>query len=265
MAIQFSKKFKIISLHLALIITTFCFLLFILFQVILPKLTRYQEEISVPNLKGMTPDLFKPYLEKQRLRYQINQDELYLSQYPPEAVIDQHPTAGEHVKRGRTIYLTLNSTQVPTVTMPNLIDRSIRNAYLHLKEKKLICDSIHYIPDVAQGAVLEQYYENKPVVAGEKVPQGAAIHLIVGAGLGNPSANVPNVINKTIEAATLLLLDAGLGLPTITYKNVTITTEETDRSQLSNNPNIVVQQEPNAGSKITLGTPVQLWLSKKEE
>jgi beta-lactam-binding protein with PASTA domain len=251
MSFQFSKKFKITSLHLGLIATTFCLFLTILFHIVLPVITRHQQAIIVPDLKRLPIEECKKALGGIGLRYKVGKELGYFSQYPPEVVIEQHPQAGAYVKKDRVIYLTLNASQALSVPMPHLIDGSVRNAYLMLKGCGLVCGPITYVPDVVKGAVLEQHYQGKPITSGEKIRQGSTIELIVGAGLKDSLTKVPSLIGRTAEEAVLVLLEAGLCLGKVSH-------------QLAGGvEGTIIQQLPTADSEAILGTAIDVWVTQE--
>jgi beta-lactam-binding protein with PASTA domain len=252
MSFQFSKKLKIISLHLGLIATTFCLLLAILFHIVLPAITRHQQAILVPDLKKLPIEECKKVLEKIRLRYNVGKELGYFPQYPPGVVIEQHPQAGAYVKKDRTIYLTLNASQALSVPIPHLIDGSVRNAYLTLKGYGLVCGPITYVPDVVKGAVLEQHYQGKPIAPGEKIRQGSTIELVVGTGLKDSLAKVPSLMGRTAEEAVLALLDAGLCLGKVSHQLAEGGAKGT-----------IIQQLPAADDEATLGTAIDVWVAKE--
>src|SRR5690606_31843948 len=145
---------------------------------------------------------------------------IYLPTYPPSVVIEQYPKAGARVKEGRCIYITLNAETAPEVSMPNLVDGSVRNAHITLKSRGLSYNTITYVIDIAKNAVLEQQYNGQPIAPGTRIAQGSKIDLVVGAGLEKHPVVVPDVTDIQADEAELLLLDIGLCVGTITYEHV---------------------------------------------
>ncbi len=54
------------------------------------------------------------------------QDSIYVDTLARNAVLRQTPEADEIVKKGRTVYLTINRVVAPQVDMPNLV---VHNLY----------------------------------------------------------------------------------------------------------------------------------------
>ena len=96
------------------------------------------------------------YLRQHGLHFEISNDLAHDPQCAPESVLRQYPRAGTRVKKGRKVFLTLNTSTPPTVSMPNLIDSSLRNAHILLQSQGLLLGKVKYTPDIAQNAVLEQ-------------------------------------------------------------------------------------------------------------
>eukprot|EP01132_Coremiostelium_polycephalum_P000271 gene271-356_t len=252
MSLQKIKKSILpVVLHLGLMIGISIGLLLVLFQWGLPALTKHGQTITVPNLKGVSLDELQPTLTARHLRYQLTEEVVFLPHYPPAVILEQYPKPGARVKEGRTIYVTLNATQPPQVAMPHLIDGSVRNAHVLLKSRGLAYGTLTYIPDIAKNAVLQQWYLGQPIEPGAKIPQGALVDLVVGAGIHPQEVIVPDLIGMNTEEAELYLLDAGMCVKSILHEYV---------EALPNGS--IFKQSPQVGSQVKLGTPVQLWAAE---
>jgi eukaryotic-like serine/threonine-protein kinase len=245
---------KTVTIHLGVMLLILVSLVVIFFQWVLPAITKHGQSITVPHLKGASIHDLEATLEARHLRYQLTKDVVYLPQYPPSVVLEQYPKPGAHVKEGRSIYITLNATQAPEVAMPNLVDGSVRHAHVTLKSRGLTYNTITYVVDMAQNAILEQHYQGQPIAPGTLIPQGSKIDLIVGAGLSKQAARVPDVQGMTLEEAELLLLDAGVRPGKVSYT--------TARRQQQGT---VIGQYPSANNQVNLGSPVNLWIAEEQE
>lgn len=244
---------KTLSIHLGFMLLILLSLVFIFFQWALPAITKHGQSITVPPLKGASIEELEAMLEARHLRYEVTKEVIYLPQYPPSVILEQYPKPGEHVKEGRRIYVTLNATQAPQVAMPNLVDGSVRHAHITLKSRGLSYNTITYVVDMAQNAVLEQHYQGHPIDPGTLIPQGSKIDLVVGAGLSKQTTSVPDVQGMTLEEAELVLLDAGVCLGKTIY------------NQTATGPATVSRQYPPAGYRVNLGSPVNLWIGGEQE
>ncbi|MBK7764205.1 MAG: PASTA domain-containing protein [Bacteroidetes bacterium] len=165
-------------------------------------LTNHGHQITVPKLMGKKVDKAIETLEDLGFRIEI--DSTYKSDKSPLEVLFQEPESGMSVKYGRTIFLTVNRKTPPSIAMPNLVNMSFRNAMLTLHSYYLEIGDTNYRPDVAAGAILEQWVNGKPILPGTMVPFGTHIDLVVGEGLSG-EIEVPNLIGLSwSETKTLL-------------------------------------------------------------
>lgn len=240
---------KLTALHLSLMGIVISCLVWLFFQFLLPLMTHQGEAITVPSLTGISLEEADAALRQRQLRFVITEETSYLPEYPPMTVLQQYPKAGASVKAGRKIYLTLNSQTPPQVEMPNLVDGSLRNAHVLLKSQGLLLGEIKYVPDIAQDAVLEQWYQGEKIAPSTLVGKGSKIDLIVGAGLSKKQVEVPAVVGMNLEEARPLLLSAGIQLGTISYRVIE-----------DEPPGIILQQVPDAGQQVYKGESIDLWL-----
>jgi beta-lactam-binding protein with PASTA domain len=183
--------------------------LLLLFFNSLNWLTNHGKQTFVPSLMGKHLDIALKELKKMGFRIQI--DSTYKSYKAPLEVLFQEPEAGASVKVGRTIFLTINRKTPPSIEMPNLVNKSFRNAILIMKSYNLEMGDTTYRPDVAAGAVLEQWYKGKQIMAGSMIPFGAKVDLVIGEGLSGEQ-DVPNLIGMRWDEAQNLLAPLSLSL-----------------------------------------------------
>ena len=138
--------------------------------------------------------------------------------------------------------------------MPNLVDSSLRHAYIMLKSRGLSYNQITYVPDVAKNAVIAQHYGGEPILPDTPILQGSDIDLVVGAGLHQKAAQVPDLQGILLDDAILMLLDVGLQPGTITYQ-----------ASATSPPKAIIQQRPYADRQVKLGTAVDIWVAETGE
>ena len=241
------KEIKIVLLHIASMFFIFSALLVIVFQNLLPNITKPSALIVVPNLRGVHVDELEEALAKHQLRCKITDHVGYSGEVPPLTVLQQVPSVGTHVKENRKIYITLNGENPPIVKMPQLVDGSVRNAQLLLKNKGLLLGTIQYVPDIVPHAVLKQYYKGKPITQNTPIHQGASIDLEVGAGLKKELVTVPDLVGSSFEESKLLLLDIGIQIGTVHYEIA------------PDHPlGTILHQFPTAGSKLSIGNSLTI-------
>lgn len=144
--------------------------------------TRHGEIITVPNVTRIQHEDAVLMLEQFELKAVVS-DSGYNRNLAPGSVLMQQPIAGAKVKAGRKIYLTINSTSGPTLTMPDIADNcDVYEAEIRLRTMGFKIGPKEY----AEGDkdwVLGVKCRGKEVRAGERVPAEAPIVLVVGNSL----------------------------------------------------------------------------------
>lgn len=216
--------------------------------------TKHGETITVPDLRGLTISQVEIYLNKKQLEY-IVIDSAFTVDALPTAVLDQDPKPSSKVKENRKIYLTVNAINPPKVKMPNLIDKSLRQASLELESWGLKVGELSYKPDLAQNAVLKQLFNDSLISPGDLLPKGSVIDLVLGDGFGNTSIEVPNLFGLTLEEAKWSLVASSLNLGAVIYDE---TVEDTSAALIFKQ--IPEYREENA-SKLNMGESIDVFLT----
>lgn len=147
--------------------------------------TRKGQTEEVPKVTGMTIEKAIQVLEENDLDYFIA-DSVFNDDAPRNSVMDQSPAAMSTVKKGRKIYLTVNSLDVPEVEMPDIAGKmSFEQAKKTLEGKGLVVGFVTKQPDpsitsAADMPVFEQLYRGAPISPGTKVKRKSKIDLVVG-------------------------------------------------------------------------------------
>lgn len=170
--------------------------------------TNHAKVVKVPNLVGQNLDAVLQSLKAQK--FDVHVDSTYKSYVDPLRVLQQEPAVGSSVKYGRTIFLVVNRKEAPRIAMPDLVSKSFRNAQLILKSYRLVMGDTLYRPDIAAGAVLEQRVDGKSISAGDMIPYGAKVDLVIGEGLADYEVDVPNLIGLRWGDAEGIIKGAGL-------------------------------------------------------
>jgi len=144
--------------------------------------TRHGDYSLLPDLNKMSLNKAEEMLKDMHLNYVIIDSE-YDAKLPPRTIINQNPYAGAHVKNGRNIYLYITSSVPPQVEVPNLVDKSLRQAKGMLENEGLKLGGIIYQTDQCVDCVLRQVYKGKTIAPGAMIPKGSIIDLVVGRGL----------------------------------------------------------------------------------
>lgn len=179
----------------------------------------------------------------------VLQDSIYIDTLARNSVLRQTPEADEVVKKGRTVYLTVNRTLAPQVDMPNLIGFSLKSAETYLKVLGLRLGTISLVPDRNKNVILEQLVNGKAIAPGAKISSGTVVNFLVGDGGAASGFEVPDLIGLTVNMAKARIASMGLLIGMIT-SNSTIT--DTANAY-------IIQQSPNpfSGQLDSLGMPMK--------
>jgi eukaryotic-like serine/threonine-protein kinase len=183
LGVFFKSKGFLVNLLIAIIIVVLFFSAAVIY---LSKYTRHGEYIILPNLANTKIASAETLLNSLELKYVII-DSVYTEDTPPGLIINQNPYPGAHVKRGRNIYLYITSTLPPLVEMPDLLDKSLRQAKNLLDNNGLKAGTVKMVSNPLSGFVLKQTYKGLPIEPGSKIPKGSLINMEVGEGNNNDS------------------------------------------------------------------------------
>jgi beta-lactam-binding protein with PASTA domain len=227
--------------------------LFIIFFFSLGWITGNGETEKVPAVIGL--DVLAAEKNLTALGFDVElQDSIYVDTLARNAVLRQTPEADEIVKKGRTVYLTINRVVAPQVDMPNLVGFSIKSAETYLKVLGLRLGSIQMVPDQNKNVVIDQLVNGKPIAPGSKIPSGTLIHFLVGDGGASAGMTMPDLVGLTYEQAKAQLMILGLNLGMVSVNG----------SIGDSASAFVFDQSPNVyGSQLdSLGMPIQNMISK---
>lgn len=152
--------------------------------------THHGQAIKVPDLSGMSFDKAATLLDSDGLDIVVS-DTGYNKRLPAGCILAQQPDAGNYVKEGRTIYVTINSLQSPQVALPDLIDNSsYREAEARLKaigfrllEPRRIEGEKDWVYGIQCGG--------RHLQTGDMVSIESALVLIIGNGMYDEDEDLP--------------------------------------------------------------------------
>lgn len=151
-------------------------------MIVLRFFTRHGEEYPVPDLTGKNAEEMLSYEQdsnSHRFKFVVI-DSIFVPETMGGVVMSQDPAAGQMVKKGRKIYLSVSTMNPPKVEMPNLIDLSLRQAENILNSNNLRLGQVVYKASRFPNAVIEQRYKGRIVEQGTMLPYNSSITLIVG-------------------------------------------------------------------------------------
>lgn len=213
---------------------------------IMPSYTRYNQGLTVPDVTKLPFTEARELLNRDGLRDSVI-DRRYTASYPPDYVIDQSPSPSLIVKPGRFIYLTVNASNAPKVEVPNVVNMSLRNAQLQLKNYGLEFGGATYVSSPFKNTVLRQ-----SVQAGISVEKGTIVSLTVSDGLGVNKVPVPKLTGLRMYEAQSKIRNAGLRTGEIIYK-----------PDAKLDPYIVISYSPSDKDSLLEGSLVNLVVSER--
>jgi beta-lactam-binding protein with PASTA domain len=144
--------------------------------------TDHGHEITVPNLAKLTEEQVEEKLEELDLDYVLLDSVDYNSDFPKFSVVEQDPLPGAKVKVGRKVYIKINASGFSSVKIPDLIQKTYREAVPTLKALGLEEGTITYIPNLGKDMVLEMRFKGRNIKAGDRVLKASKIDLVLGDG-----------------------------------------------------------------------------------
>jgi len=155
----------------------------------LDRYTHHGERIAVPDVRNKTFADAKYILEVNGLIVTVG-DTGYVKQLPADCVLKQDPTAGTFVKTGREITLIVNSSNAPTLAIPDIIDNSsLREATYTLRAMGFRLGAPEYITgekDWVYGITLR----GKHLIAGDRVSVNDMLIIQVGSGIRDENDSI---------------------------------------------------------------------------
>ena len=143
--------------------------------------THHGQSIIVPNVKGLPLKQAEAEFGKKNLKTVVV-DSNFVKGMPAGAVLEQTPEGNSKVKEGRTIYLTINTADVPKIAIPDIIDNSSsRQAEARLRAMGFKLTA----PELVEGEkdwVYGVKYKDKRLMSGDKIPRESVLTLCIGAG-----------------------------------------------------------------------------------
>lgn len=162
--------------------------------------TDHGKEIMVPDLSKLNEEQVEEKLDAIDLNYVLLDSVDYNPTYPKHTVVEQDPLAGAKVKKDRKIYIKINSSGFTLVRMPNLIEKTYRQAVPTLKALGLEEGEITYKPYLGKDMVLEMHCNGKKLNPGDKIFKSSKIDLVLGDGnVGFDETELDSLATKNLD------------------------------------------------------------------
>lgn len=154
----------------------------LLLMQLLRLMTRHGKSVTVPNLVGMELSEATELMTEQQLSIKVIDSSKYDPIYPKFAILDQSPKAFKAVKAKRKIYVSINPSGYASVSIPDIIQITKRNAISKLNAVGLQIDTITYIPALGKDMVYAIKFEGDSIAIGAQLPRMSKIELVCGDG-----------------------------------------------------------------------------------
>jgi beta-lactam-binding protein with PASTA domain len=193
--------------------------------------------------------------EEAGMRVEVT-DSVFVKRMQKGAVYRQNPSAGDKVKKGRRIVLTINAVNAKKLTMPNLIGYSMRQAKAEILSRGLVLGKLIYEPDMATNNVLKQLYKGKEIEPGTQIESESVIDLVVGLNNTDNRTFVPDVYGLKNNRAVETVQDHSLNVKSLRFDT---TVKDYDDSLDA----VVYRQvpEPSDSISVGMGEEVTLYLT----
>ena len=160
--------------------------------------THHGESVAIPNIKQKSFADAEHILADAGLSVVVS-DTGYVKSLPPDCILEQSPAADSHVKTGHVIYVIVNASRSPEISLPDIIDNSsLREAMAKLTAMGFKLTQPQFVPgekDWVVGVVAG----TRQLQAGDKVPVDTPITIQVGNGQLSADDSI-NFIDNTIES-----------------------------------------------------------------
>lgn len=230
----------------------FIVVLLVIASIGLKLVTRHGKTVTAPDFTNLTVAEAQQLASQGDVHVKVV-DSVFVRRLPGGVVYRQQPKAGSKVKKGRSIFLTINSVVPRKVVMPNLYGYSITEARTELKNRGLSVGNLRYVRDIATNTVLGQSCEGKEVKAGDLVVNGSSIDLKVGVNKDDDATLVPRVVGMKYVPAVDALHDHYLNTGRVRF--------DAEVRTYTDSVNAVVYKQEAEGEQKPLGSTVNIYLT----
>ncbi|MBI5015743.1 MAG: PASTA domain-containing protein [Deltaproteobacteria bacterium] len=205
-------------------------------------------EVAVPPVAGLGLAQALDALDAKKLGLELTEFE-YSDQVPENHVIRQQPEAGRVVKAGRRVRVIL-SRGAERHAVPELAGLPTEEARIVLIEAGLQAAVATRIPGGPEGQVVAQ-----GAAPGSRLLKGTAVPLVIWSGPRPTIYRMPRLVGLTYGRAAATLDELGVRVEALDD----VPTDDPTKEDL------VLRQDPAAGSPIPRGTGVRLAAAKARD
>ncbi|QCE41770.1 PASTA domain-containing protein [Psychroserpens sp. NJDZ02] len=143
---------------------------------------------TVPDLTGKSIKVAEIELKQNNLVMQIQDSANFNPDYPKFSVIEQDPKVNAQVKENRKIYITLNPSGYRKIAVPDLRQKSFRQAKPMIEALGFKIGKTTYIDNIGKNMVLSLRHKGNVLEPNTKLPKTSVIDVVLGNG-NRPGGN----------------------------------------------------------------------------
>ena len=217
--------------------------------------TRHGQELVVPDFSNLTFEEAESMAEAHDMRVTVT-DSVFLKRMKKGAVYRQNPAPGAHVKKDKLITLTINAKISKTMTMPDLVGLSMRQAKAEILSRGLVLGRLIYEHDLATNNVLKQLVNGVEIEPGTELLTESLVDLVVGLNSDDGSTYVPDVIGLKQISAVGIVNDNSLNINKLYFDETVLDYDDSLNAMVwSQIP------EPSDSVSVGMGSEVTLYLT----
>jgi len=205
--------------------------------------TEETEMVPMIKVEGISVVEARNKLEKIGLKSEVEYVEN--DAYPQNQVISASVEEGVMVEPGTVITLTV-SLGSEAVTVPQATGVTYEEAKNRLEKEGFVVNKT----ESSSAEVERDYVISQNPSSGEKAPKGSAVTIVVSTGAEDSKIRVPEVMGKSEDEATIMLVEAGLQVGSVSE----VANEDYPADQ-------VCYQSYSVGSFVEPGTAIDLKVS----
>ena len=207
------------------------------------------KQVIVPDLNGLILEEAAKTCNSRGL-YVKEKSQMYDEDMPEGAVVAQDPLAGENVKKGRTVFVTVSSG-LKMINVPDLKEQNARQAKILLAQSGLVLGeegSAVYSSEIPEGYIVAQ---NPP--PNLTVRRSSKVNVLVSLGEKDVSYIMPDFKGRQLAVARKALASVKIMIKKINYATINGLEKGT-----------VILQGPEAGDKVKKGESVVFTINARE-
>jgi len=214
----------------------------------MPLAVGSKRAVRVPNITNLNLEEARGLLQGKGLRI-VEGPQEYDDLVPEGFILQQDPSAGTEVKKGRGIKVIISKGS-EEVLVPELRGFSLRQAEIILHRAHLMVGDVSWksSDQIPSGVIIESHPSARSIILRESL-----IDLTMSSGPRSETVSVPSFLGKELEEARKLAETTGLVVGKIKYR--------LDENVL---PGTVIEQSLKMGEDVPRGTEIDLVISKVE-